>query len=118
MNFDFPLAYLVSEALSGGRTRIVISYDVTCKYSVHFGRRFLHEDFPLIAEEHRKMFEGVKFIFVVPKFHIGAHVDACTDKHSLNYIWLVGQTCGEIVESNWSSLDRIATSLWEMGWGH
>ncbi|KIJ30400.1 hypothetical protein M422DRAFT_128077, partial [Sphaerobolus stellatus SS14] len=37
---------------------------------------------------------------------------------SFNWTKDVGRTCGELVESNWASLNLLATSVWEMGFGH
>ncbi|KIJ24895.1 hypothetical protein M422DRAFT_194169, partial [Sphaerobolus stellatus SS14] len=54
----------------------------------------------------------------VPKFHLAAHIEGCADKYSFNWTKDVGRTCGENVESNWSSLNGLATSVREMGFGN
>ncbi|KIJ28705.1 hypothetical protein M422DRAFT_93636, partial [Sphaerobolus stellatus SS14] len=54
----------------------------------------------------------------VPKFHLAAHIDGCADKFSFNWTNNVGRTCGELVESNWATMNGLATSTREMGYGH
>ena len=62
-------------------------------------------------------FDKMEIVWLVPKFHLAAHVDACADCFSFNYTPLVGRTCGEMVESNWSPLVKRAASIREMGHG-
>ncbi|KIJ48400.1 hypothetical protein M422DRAFT_132740, partial [Sphaerobolus stellatus SS14] len=42
----------------------------------------------------------------------------CAEKYSFNCTPKVVRTSGEIVESNWPNLNGLATSTWEMGYGH
>ncbi|KIJ48789.1 hypothetical protein M422DRAFT_90078, partial [Sphaerobolus stellatus SS14] len=57
-------------------------------------------------------------IFLVPKFHLASHIDACADRFLFNWTKNVGRTCGEIVETNWVNLNLLATSTREMDAGH
>ncbi|KIJ23014.1 hypothetical protein M422DRAFT_91917, partial [Sphaerobolus stellatus SS14] len=57
-------------------------------------------------------------IFVVPKFHLTSHIDACADKFLFNWTKNVGWTCGEIVETNWANLNLLSTSACEMDARH
>ncbi|KIJ31226.1 hypothetical protein M422DRAFT_186291 [Sphaerobolus stellatus SS14] len=47
----------------------------------------------------------MEIVWLVPKFHLASHIDGCADKFSFNWTANVGRTCGEIVESNWASLN-------------
>ncbi|KIJ29008.1 hypothetical protein M422DRAFT_189061 [Sphaerobolus stellatus SS14] len=66
----------------------------------------------------RETMKTMKLIWLVPKFHLASHVEGCADKFSFNWTPNVGRTCGEIVETNWASLNLLATSTREMGEGH
>ncbi|KIJ26616.1 hypothetical protein M422DRAFT_117298, partial [Sphaerobolus stellatus SS14] len=46
------------------------------------------------------------------------HIEGCADKFSFNWTPNIGCTCGEIVKTNWASLNLLATSTREMGMGH
>jgi hypothetical protein len=55
--------------------------------------------------------------FLVPKFHLPAHVSACQAEYSYNHTMHVGRTDGESVERIWRYLDSVANMLREMGPG-
>ncbi|KAJ3476825.1 hypothetical protein NLI96_g10890 [Meripilus lineatus] len=57
------------------------------------------------------------FVFLVPKFHLPAHVRACQLEYSFNLQPGVGRTDGEGIERDWSGLNSLATSIREMGPG-
>jgi hypothetical protein len=100
--------------------RLVISYDIACKYSVNFLSRISNRNPRLLSDEEIRSLqnERLKIDWTVNTYHLGFHVPECADIYSLRYTESVGRTCGEIVESNWSSLDRVAMSVREMGYGH
>jgi hypothetical protein len=100
-----------------GLKRIVISYDIACKYYINFFKRITDEAYPLLTNTELERLKEIELVWKVPKFHIMAHVDGCADSFSLNWTKNVGRTCGEAVESNWSSLGKLATSTREMGFG-
>ncbi|KIJ32595.1 hypothetical protein M422DRAFT_184361, partial [Sphaerobolus stellatus SS14] len=97
---------------------IVISYDVTSKYNINFECRIAHRDWPLVTQRELRDLKSIKITWLVPKFHLAAHIEGCTDKFSFNWTKDVGRTWGENVESNWSSLNGLATSVQEMGFGN
>ncbi|KIJ30681.1 hypothetical protein M422DRAFT_130969, partial [Sphaerobolus stellatus SS14] len=97
---------------------IVISYDIACKYHVHFRERIAHKTWPLLTPAELKKLDDSELVWLVPNFHLASHIDGCADKFSFNWTKDVGRTCGEIVESNSASLNLLATSTREMGWGH
>lgn len=57
------------------------------------------------------------FHFLIPKFHLPAHIMACQTVFSFNYNRDVGRTDGEAPERGWSHINPIATSTREMGPG-
>ncbi|KIJ32612.1 hypothetical protein M422DRAFT_90223, partial [Sphaerobolus stellatus SS14] len=97
---------------------IVISYDIACKYHIHFRERIEHRAWPLLNPEELAKLDSTELVRLVPKFHLASRIDGCTDKSSFNWTDNVGRTGGEIVESNWASLNLLATATREMGWGH
>ncbi|KIJ55909.1 hypothetical protein M422DRAFT_147811, partial [Sphaerobolus stellatus SS14] len=97
---------------------IVISYDVACKYNINFQRCITHQDWPLVTPRELHQLNSIKITWLVPKFHLAAHIEGCADKYSFNWTKDVGPTCGENVESNRSSLNGLATSVREMGFGN
>jgi hypothetical protein len=97
---------------------IVISYDRACQANLKFSERIRHRDFPLLTTEQLNELEATRLVWLVPKFHLATHIEGCADKYSFNWTDNVGRTCGESVESNWSSFNLLATSTREMGFGH
>lgn len=96
--------------------RQVHSYDIACKYGVHFRKRVTTEieGGPLIkAEDFPKDIQ-----FLVPAWHILGHVDECLTRYHFRYTPLVGRTAGEGVETIWSALNGYQYSTREMGHGH
>jgi Kyakuja-Dileera-Zisupton transposase len=55
--------------------------------------------------------------FLVPKFHLPAHIQKCHWNYSFNYTKNVGRTDGEAPERGWSNLNGLAYSTREMGPG-
>ncbi|KAJ7890976.1 hypothetical protein B0H14DRAFT_3428848 [Mycena olivaceomarginata] len=57
------------------------------------------------------------FTFLVPKFHLPAHIEACNLKFSFHLTPEVGQTDGEAPERGWANANPLARSTKEMGPG-
>ncbi|KAG1800700.1 hypothetical protein EV424DRAFT_1474813 [Suillus variegatus] len=55
--------------------------------------------------------------FLVPKFHLPAHVAKCQSNFSFNFIKGVGCTDSEAPERGWADINPIATSTRKMGPG-
>ena len=61
---------------------------------------------------------NVKYIrFLVPKFHLPAHVEECNLAFSFNLTKGVGRTDGEAPERGWANINPAAQSTKEMGPG-
>ena len=118
MNIDFALAHVLNPLLESGLQRIVISYDVACKYNINFIQRITNPQFPLVTGEQLQRIQASTIQWLVPKFHLASHIESCADKYSFNWTKDVGRNCGENVASNWASLGGLATSIMEMGFGY
>jgi hypothetical protein len=56
-------------------------------------------------------------VFLVPKFHLPAHIEQCQIDFSFNLSRYVGWTDGEAPERGWANMNPIASSTKEMGPG-
>lgn len=97
---------------SGKVKEYVISYDIACQWSKNLKSRLqtMDNDFFLFNE-------GVNTKYLVPKFHLPAHIMACRNQYSFNYAHGVGRTDGEGIERGWNEINPLATSTREMGPG-
>ncbi|KAG1898331.1 uncharacterized protein F5891DRAFT_1129534 [Suillus fuscotomentosus] len=89
-----------------------ISYDIACQWSKHIWTRmstFLHQ---YHIKHHEK-----SIVFLIPKFHLPAHIAKCQTSFSFNLIKSVGRMDGEAPERGWADINPIATSTCEMGPG-
>lgn len=69
-------------------------------------------------EREIRMVNNEKFmVFLVPKFHLPAHIEACNLRFSFNLTRDVGQTDGEAPERGWANANPLAGSTKEMGPG-
>jgi hypothetical protein len=91
----------------------VVSYDIACQWYKKFFSR-MAEAFPL---SWRINTHDVSIRFLVPKFHLPAHIEKCQQFFSFNYAKFVGRTDGEAPERGWSDLNGLAYSTREMGPG-
>jgi hypothetical protein len=109
MNID----YLFFCALQGSRIKnLVISYDIACQWSKNIWKRMA--EMPECLQFDHKSRE---ITFLVPKFHLPAHILACHIAYSFNLTPNVGRTDGEGVERGWANINPLATSTKEMGPG-
>ncbi len=58
-----------------------------------------------------------QIIFLVPKFHLAAHIQKCQRERSFNKTRGVGRTDGEAPERTWASSNLVASSTKEMAPG-
>jgi hypothetical protein len=90
----------------------VISYDIMCQYIVKFF------DCMPDSEGLQRIRSGeMKLDVAVPKFHLPAHVSECHADYSLNNILGVGRVDGEVVEQNWATSNKAASSTIDIGPG-
>ena len=55
--------------------------------------------------------------YLVPKFHLNAHISSCQASYSFNFEPFVGRTDGEAPKHAWADSNGVATSTREMGPG-
>jgi hypothetical protein len=92
-------------------TMVYASYDIACQWGNNFYTRMA------AMPEHLQFGDLIQFFFLVPKFHLPAHVAKCYGRFAFNYTFGVGRTDGEGVERNWSWLNGIARCVSMMGNG-
>lgn len=83
--------------------RLISSYDIVCQWHVHLWERMMA--FP----------EYLHVTFLVPKFHLPAHVALCQTAFSFNLTRGVGRTDGEAPERGWSDINPLSSQTKMMG---
>ncbi|KAJ6542094.1 hypothetical protein DFH09DRAFT_929200 [Mycena vulgaris] len=86
-----------------------VSYDIACQWHKNIWDRM-----QIYERKIRKENEKRYFVFLVPKFHLPAHIESCNIKFSFLLTRYVGQTDGEAPERGWANINRLATSTREM----
>ncbi|KZP10423.1 hypothetical protein FIBSPDRAFT_758379 [Athelia psychrophila] len=90
--------------------QVVISYDIACQWGTHLWDRM--KDLPhRLHLDH----ENKNYVFLIPKFHLPAHVEKCQTAFSFNLTRGVGRTEGEAPEHGWSNINPVAASAKQMG---
>ncbi|KAJ7092128.1 hypothetical protein C8R43DRAFT_908179, partial [Mycena crocata] len=87
-----------------------VSYDIACQWHKNIWDRM--QIYPRRLQE---LNGARKWVFLVPKFHLPAHIELCNINFSFLYTRYVGQTDGESPERGWSHINPLATSTREMG---
>ncbi|KAJ6517927.1 hypothetical protein C8R47DRAFT_959948, partial [Mycena vitilis] len=87
--------------------RLFVSYDIACQWHKNLWGRM--EKFSTYEGVVFK--EGKKYVtFLVPKFHLPAHIELCNILFSFNLTPFVGMTDGEAPERGWADANRLANS--------
>ena len=92
--------------------RLVVSYDIACRYSKKFRERVSS-----YCNELQIDFNKVKVEFVIPQFHIIGHVEACWPQYLLRFREHMARTDGENIERGWAAFNLLSMSTREMGAG-
>jgi hypothetical protein len=92
--------------------RIVVSYDIACQWSRNLESRCSTYGPNVISDS-----PDLEVTYLVPKFHLPAHVTKCQEDFSFNFTPRVGRTDGESPERGWAAANAIANSTKEMGPG-
>ncbi|KAJ7447499.1 hypothetical protein B0H11DRAFT_2162118 [Mycena galericulata] len=105
--------YIFFMGLAGSEvSELYVSYDIACQWHKNIWDRMKTFD------ESIQLHQGKKYyVFLIPKFHLPAHIEACNVLFSFHLTRYVGMTDGEAPERGWSSLNPLATSTAEMGPG-
>ena len=89
---------------------LIVSYDIACQWSVYLKRRMANLDYTFLDC-------WAHVVYLVPKFHLPAHVIACRTQFSFNFTKGVGRMDGEAPERGWAEVNPLAASTKEMGPG-
>ncbi|KAF6747228.1 hypothetical protein DFP72DRAFT_992589 [Ephemerocybe angulata] len=105
--------YFVISTLRRNIPRIVrISYDIACQWRRWFEARCAKYPPNPVSPGHQ-----IEFSYLIPKFHLPAHIQPCQLLYSHNLLPRVGRTDGEAPERGWSKTNLLASSTREMGPG-
>ncbi|KAF7349654.1 CxC2 domain-containing protein [Mycena sanguinolenta] len=87
---------------------LFLSYDIACQWYKNLWTRMsiFPEDVRWKADKEKKK----KVVFLVPKFHLPAHIEKCNIDFSFNLTPFVGRTDGEAPERGWADANRLANS--------
>ncbi|KAF7345236.1 CxC2 domain-containing protein [Mycena sanguinolenta] len=108
--------YMLWKSLAGYNDLIelVVSYDIVCQWSINIWVR-LAEYEPELKE---RAGTGYRYwVWLIPKFHLPAHIEACNILYSFDLSPYVAQTDGEAPERGWANANPLAASTREMGPG-
>ncbi|KAF6750496.1 hypothetical protein DFP72DRAFT_991595 [Ephemerocybe angulata] len=89
-----------------------ISYDIACQWS-----KYLMERIAKIDPKSPILQSGSKSRFLVPKFHLPAHIAPCQTKFAFMFTPGAGLGDGEAPERGWGEANPLAPSTREMGPG-
>ncbi|KAK6981627.1 CxC2 domain-containing protein [Favolaschia claudopus] len=92
--------------------QLFISYDIVCQWFKNVWIR-LAQYSPELQERGLRRF----YTWLIPKFHLPAHIEDCNILFSFNLTPFVGETDGEAPERGWAHINGLATSTKEMGPG-
>ncbi|SJL17634.1 uncharacterized protein ARMOST_21191 [Armillaria ostoyae] len=94
LNMDY---FMLSTLTCDSPSDLVVLYDIACQWHKNFFKR--------------------NILYLVPKFHLPAHILLCRDNFSFNFSSKVGRTDGEAPECGWAATNALASSTKEMGPG-
>ncbi|KAJ7760147.1 hypothetical protein DFH07DRAFT_867895 [Mycena maculata] len=105
--------YMFFSSIAGSPLRrFCVSYDIACQWHIKIWKRMVD------YKDESLMVEGRAFMtFLVPKFHLPAHIEECNLKFSFNLTPEVGRTNGEAAERGWADTNPLAGQTKEMGPG-
>jgi hypothetical protein len=85
--------------------QLFVSYDIACQWYKNIWERMR------IFDPHAQLKGGKTSVgFLVPKFHLPAHIESCNLLFSFNLTPFVGRTDGEAPERGWADANRLANS--------
>ncbi|KAF7360930.1 CxC2 domain-containing protein [Mycena sanguinolenta] len=108
--------YMLWKSLEGydDLIQLIVSYDIVCQWSINIWRR-LAQYKPELKE---RAGTGYRYwVWLIPKFHLPAHIEACNILYSFDLSPYVAQTDGEAPERGWANANPLAASTREMGPG-
>lgn len=104
--------FFLSSLRQAAPTRLIVSYDIACQWSKRLGERCALYGTGAVA-----LLSQHQIQYLVPKFHLPAHIPYCQAHYSFNFTPHVGRTDGEAPERGWSAINSVANSTKQMGPG-
>lgn len=92
--------------------RLVVSYDIVCQWWKNLGDRMRTYKREIIIDEGE-----LKYVFLVPKFHLPVHIAECGIMYSFHLKPGVAHTDGEAPERGWADVNHISAQAKESGPG-
>ncbi|KAJ7763842.1 hypothetical protein B0H16DRAFT_1718473 [Mycena metata] len=106
--------YMFFRSIAGSPlVHFFVSYDIACQWHIHLWDRLRDYQDETISIDGL----GAFVTFLVPKFHLPAHIGECNLKFSFNLTHFVGQTDGEAPERGWANANPLARSTKDLGPG-
>lgn len=109
MNMDYALCQALPR--HGGLKSALVLYDIMCQYWKNLKKRIAQSPY-LQMEESLVMHKGIGL------FHVHGHQDKCMPMFAPNFIPGAGRVDGEILETLWAPLIKVATSTRAMSKAH
>jgi hypothetical protein len=105
--------YMFWKQLRCGKILVLyVSYDIACQWHKNLRERMN------IYPNKEELWNGTRYVtYLVPKFHLPAHIADCNLLFSFNLTKGVGRTDGEAPERGWANINPLAHSTKEMGPG-
>lgn len=106
--------YLVLSSLKSSLLEtFILSYDIVCQWNKNLWEHMKTYPHSIQLNRHSELV----VVFLVPKFHLPAHIEKCQREFSFNLTRGVGRTDGEAPERGWADSNRLSNSTKEMGPG-
>ena len=110
INIDYAICQAIKYRTEG-MTETLVIYDICCQWIRNFNKR-------VQASQYLSLPPSTTIIPAVGKFHLGAHIHSCFPLFSLNFVHGAGQQDGEILETLWSNLNKVSSSIRAMSKAH
>jgi len=110
VNMDYAFASAIRHT---DVTILKVSYDIACQW-----HKALYQRMDKMPTSLQLNLRDRNLTFLVPKFHLPAHIPSCQWSFSFNWSKGVGRTDGEEPERGWANLNPAASSTKDMGPGH
>lgn len=103
--------YSLRKALNHHATGLplaLVFYDVMCQFWVKFRKRVDQSPYLSVPE-------GLAIRRGIGLFHVHGHQDSCFSRFAPNFIEGAGQVDGEVIETLWAPIDKLAPMVRGMG---
>jgi Kyakuja-Dileera-Zisupton transposase len=111
---DVAMCSVIASGLASEILNFIVSYNIACKYSIHFLTRTTEGVDCLLPPN----FNLLAFItWLIGKFHLAGHQEDCVKRYSFNYTPGVGRMSGELVETIWACFNWLKYQTQQMAEG-